>query len=774
MEKGTTFLCSLSIYLSKNMKTNYLSLIIGIMFNILNANAQFIGDWKGTLNVQGTNMELIFHITENSGNYSATMDVPAQEAAGINIETVKFEDGQLTLASSQMQFSFNGKLSGETIEGTFEQGGTSLPLNLSKFESKLPGDVSLPSSEEELNKLTAFDKGDFKYRVEDYFLKPKASNFLLSPNGMYISYMEKDENGKNHVYVKEIATGKLQRAIQEKDELIHEYGWKNNERLIYTMDNGGNEKFHVYSVNIDGTNNIDLTPYEGVQVNLENILKDQKDFIIILMNKNNKQVFDPYKLNVATGEIIQLFENTDLQNPIASYDFDKDGELRAYTKVVNGVEGEMYYKNLATGKFNLVKKMNWYDNFSILKFNYTATNKDEAFVLTNLDSDKARMVLYDFKNNKIIKEVFSNPNYDISNITLSRKRNYEIDYYSYEGEKSILVPVSNFYKDFYSQLENEFKGKNLTVVSFDDNENTFLIYVQSDKFYGTYYKYDVKTRNFSFLYNLLPQLKEEDMAEMRPITFKSRDGLTLHGYITLPKTALQGEKVPLIVNPHGGPQNVRDSWGFNREAQLFASRGYATLQVNFRISDGYGKEFMRAGFKQPGRKIMDDLEDGVKYVIEQGWVDSTKMAIFGGSHGGYATLMGLVKTPDLYVCGVDYCGVSNIFTLLKSIPEYWKPYLDILKEVWYDTDNLKEAEIIKDVSPVFQVDKIKKPLFVIQGGNDPRVNINESDQIVEKLREKGFDVPYMVKYNEGHGYQREENRLDAYKCILGFFAKNFE
>jgi len=737
-------------------------------------NAQIKGDWKGVLNVQGTNMNLIFHITEINGAYSATMDVPMQGATGISIDTVKFTDNQLSLSSEKLHLSYKGKLAGDSIEGTLEQSGMSLPLNLAKYESKLPGDASLPSSEEDLKKLAAYDKGDFKYKVEDYFSKPKASNFQLSPDGKYMSYMEKEDNStKRHVYVKEIATGKVQRVIEEKEELIRGYAWKNNTRLIYAMDKGGNENYHIYAVNIDGTNNVDLTPYEGVRAEILEILKEQKDYIIVMMNKNNKQLFDPYKLNIVTGEATQLFENTDAANPVQGYDFDKDGVLRAYTKMVNGVESELYYKDLAADTFKLAKHTNWYDTFGIETFNYSSGNKDEAYVLTNLDSDKARFVLYDFKNNKIIKDVFSNPDYDVSGMAVSRKRNYETDYFSYEGEKNVIVPVSSFYKDLYNHMESEFKGKEFVTVDNDDNENTFLIFVQSDKLYGTYYQYDVKTKKFSLLYDLMPQLKEEDMAEMRPITFKSRDGLTIHGYITLPKAALQGKKVPLIVNPHGGPQTIRDSWGFNPETQLFASRGYATLQVNFRISGGYGKDFLRAGFKQVGRKVMDDIEDGVKYVIEQGWIDPTKIAIYGGSHGGYATLMGLIKTPDLYTCGVDYCGISNIFTFFKSFPEYWKPMTQMVKEIWYDVDDPKESEIAREVSPVFQVDKITKPVFVIQGGNDPRVNINESDQIVKNLRVKGFDVPYMVKYNEGHGYQREENRMDLYKCMMGFFAKVF-
>jgi dipeptidyl aminopeptidase/acylaminoacyl peptidase len=193
--------------------------------------------------------------------------------------------------------------------------------------------------------------------------------------------------------------------------------------------------------------------------------------------------------------------------------------------------------------------------------------------------------------------------------------------------------------------------------------------------------------------------------------------------------------------------------------------------VNFRISGGYGKAFLKAGFKQIGRAAMDDVEDGVRYVIEQGWIDSEKIAIYGGSHGGYATLMGLIKTPELYKCGVDYVGVSNIDTFFESFPEYWKPYKEIVKEIWYNLDDPEEARIAREVSPVHQIDKIKAPLFVVQGANDPRVKIAESDQIVEGLRARGYDVPYLVKYNEGHGFGREENALELYRLMMGFFGK---
>ena len=739
------------------------------------AKAQSVsGDWKGTLSVQGINLELIFHISDKDGVYTSTMDVPAQGATGIPVEKTEFANNKLSMSVPAAKIMFSGELTGDSIAGNFEQMGTKLPLTLRKFKSKLPGNTALVTSDETLKQLAAFDAGNYKYKVADYFARPKASSFRLSPNGKYMSYLEKDDKNKNHVYVKEIATGKVNRAIEEKDELIKGYGWISDEKLYYMMDKGGNENFHIYATNIDGTNASDLTPFEGVRAGIISVLKDQKNVIIFQMNKNNKQIFEPYRLNAATGEITQLFENKDAANSIQGYEFDKDGNLRAYTQLRNGVETEFYYKDPSTNEFKLMKKMNWDDSFGIISFNYKSANKDEAYVYSNLDSDKARIILYDFKADKKISEVFSNPDYDATSMHLSRKRNYEIDYFGYDGEKSEIIPVSKTYKDLDSRVKKQFPGKEYGVTGYDDDEKTFLIVLQSDKLYGTYYEYNTTTGKFKLLYDLMPQLKEADMAIMKPITFKSRDGLTIHGYITLPKEALAGKKVPMIVNPHGGPQGVRDSWGFNPEAQLFASRGYATLQVNFRISGGYGKEFLRAGFKQIGRKVMDDVEDGVKYAISQGWVNENKIGIYGGSHGGYATLMGLVKTPDLYACGVNYVGVSNIETLFASMPEYWKPQLKIMGEIWYDLGNPEELKIAREVSAVNNVDKIKKPLLVVQGANDPRVNINESDQIVTALRAKGFDVPYMVKYNEGHGFQREENRMDFYSAMLGFFAKHLK
>ncbi|HMC01678.1 MAG TPA: S9 family peptidase [Flavobacteriaceae bacterium] len=731
------------------------------------------GSWEGKLDVQGTEVPLVFDIAADGESFSATMDSPSQGATGIPMDEATFVENVLTIKFNQAGIKYVGELTDNILSGTFYQGGMEFPLILNKTEKTLPGDLSLPTSDEELEKLANWDTEIYKYSVEDYFAKPKARSFNFSPDGTYLSYREKDDNAKNHVYVKHIATGKVTRVIEEKDELIRGFNWANDNRIVYVMDKGGNEDYHLFAVNIDGSNQKELTPFDGVKVNILEGLKEDKDHMIISMNQNNPQIFEPYKINIVTGALEQLYSNDDAANPIMGYQFDKDGKLRGFGRLRDGVNIDIYY-TLDGINYELKKELNWKDSFSIASFNYASDNPHEAYVASNLDSDKVKIYLYDLKEDKTIKELFSNDDYDVSGIGLSRNRNYELDYFSYQGDKNIVVPVSDYFKKLHNMIVTKFPGYNYSIADKTDDESKYLIFLQSDKLYGTYYSYDATSDKFELLYDLMPQLKEEDMAEMRPITFKSRDGKTIHGYITLPKAALEGKKVPVIVNPHGGPQGIRDSWGFNPEAQLFASRGYATLQVNFRISGGYGKEFLTSGFKQIGRKAMDDVEDGLQYVIDQGWVDKDNVAIYGGSHGGYAVLRGLTKTPDLYACGVDYVGVSNLFTFMDTMPAYWKPILQILKEIWYDSDIPEEKAIMEEVSPVYQIDKIKKPLFVVQGANDPRVNIDESDQIVKALRAKGFDVPYMVKYDEGHGFAKEENSIAMYRAMMGFYAKHLK
>lgn len=636
------------------------------------------------------------------------------------------------------------------------------------------GNTTLPSTSKELLKLAEKAKGNFNYSVADYFAHPKQSSFKFSPDGKYISYTEKDDKGKTHVYVKNTSSNEIKRVIEETTELIRDYDWVNNQKLIYVQDKGGNENYHIFSINIDGSNTKELTPYEGVRVDILKFLKEQPNVIIVQMNKENPQVSEPYKINIETGEVTKLFENKDIENPISGFDFDKDGILKGYSKQENGTDYTYYYRTDLSNKFDKIMTTNWKQTFGVIGFNYASPNPHDAFVVSNLESNTDEIVLYDFKEKKIIQKLYSNANYDIRGISTSRLRNYEVDFYHYEGDKEIIIPISKTYFKLLDSFKKQFGDKQVYITSVTDDETKYLLYVTSDKLYGSYYYYDFVNNTYKEMFNMMPQLKEEEMAEMRPIQFKTRDGLIVHGYITIPKNAAKNHKVSLIVNPHGGPYGVRDSWGFNPETQLFASRGYATLQVNYRGSGGYGKEFFLAGSKQIGRNMLNDLEDAVAYAKTLEFIDDQKIAIYGASYGGLATLGSLVKTPDLYTCGIDYVGVSNLFTFYKSFPEYWKPYLKQMYEQWYDETSTEDQKIMKEVSPALNVDKIKKPLFVVQGANDPRVNIDESDQVVVNLRKRGFDIPYMVKYNEGHGFGHEENQIQLYECMLGFFATHLK
>ena len=257
---------------------------------------------------------------------------------------------------------------------------------------------------------------------------------------------------------------------------------------------------------------------------------------------------------------------------------------------------------------------------------------------------------------------------------------------------------------------------------------------------------------------------------MKPVSYKSRDGLTIHGYLPLP-VGKEARNLPVVVNPHGGPW-ARDVWGYNAEVQFLANRGYAVFQMNFRGSTGYGRKFWEASFRQWGRTMQDDITDGVQWLIKEGIADPKRVAIYGASYGGYATLAGVTLTPDLYAAAVNYVGVSNMFTFMKTIPPYWEP----LREMFYEMvgNPEKDKEFLQAVSPVFHVDKIKTPLFVAQGARDPRVNKAESDQIVEALKKRGVAVEYMVKENEGHGFRNQENQFEFYEAMEKFLARHMK
>ena len=301
-------------------------------------------------------------------------------------------------------------------------------------------------------------------------------------------------------------------------------------------------------------------------------------------------------------------------------------------------------------------------------------------------------------------------------------------------------------------------------------EDKFIVAAANDKTPGTRYVYDAKADTLAKLADINPWIPERDMAPTTPVSYTSRDGMKINGYLTLPVG--RGDKnLPCIVNPHGGPW-ARDSWGYNPEVQFLANRGYCVLQMNFRGSTGYGRQFWEASFGQWGLKMQDDVSDGVQWLVQQGIADPKRVGIYGGSYGGYTTLAGVTFTPDLYAAAVDYVGVSNLFTFLTTIPAYWKPMLATMHAMVGHPE--KDKERLTATSPALNTERIKTPLFIAQGARDPRVNKAESDQVVDALRKRGVEVQYMVKENEGHGFRNEENQFEFYDAMEAFLAKHLK
>ena len=442
---------------------------------------------------------------------------------------------------------------------------------------------------------------------------------------------------------------------------------------------------------------------------------------------------------------------------------DHDGKLRVAMKVTDGTNTNILYRENEEDEFEVVLTTDFKESVSPLFFDFD--NGSVVYASSNIGRDKAAIVKYDLVTGEELEVIFESDEVDVENLSYSRK-DKRLSMVSYYTEKNNFVFLNDKAQDIYDKLSSKLEGYEVRVVSTNKGEDKFLVRTFTDRSRGAYYFYDYNTDELSHIADLSPWINEDDMAEMTPISYKSRDGLTITGYLTLP-VGVEPTNLPVVINPHGGPW-ARDYWGFNPEVQLLANRGYAVLQMNFRGSTGYGREFWEASFGQWGQSMQDDITDGTQWLIDQGIADPERIAIYGASYGGYATLMGLTKTPELYACGVDYVGVSNLFSFLNTIPPYWKPFLEMMHEMMGNPEG--NEEMYTENSPALNTDKIVRPLFVVQGANDPRVNIDESDQIVKALRDRGVDVPYMVKYNEGHGFQNEENRFEFYKAMTGFLA----
>ncbi len=594
--------------------------------------------------------------------------------------------------------------------------------------------------------------------MEDFFRNPEKAGFRISPNGHMILYRA-PLMGRMNVFVQQLGDTTAIPVTHETDRSINDAFWESDDRIIFLKDQGGDENFHIFSVKPDGSGLIDHTPFKKVRSEVVDILEDKPDELLISNNKRNPEIFDVYLLNTITDQLKMVAENP---GNITGWITDHDGKIRAAV-TTDGVNTSLLFRDNEKDKFKTVITTSFKETLSPLIFTFDNKN---LYCLSNLGRDKTAIVEFDPHSASEVKVIYENPEVDVAGLDYSKLRKVLTVAY-YETDKMHKYFLDSAMLTIDRNISAHIPEYSFQITRNNKDETKLLVYAYSDRYFGGYFLYDVNSREFTRLADFKPWLKEEDMAEMKPVTYESRDGLTIHGYLTLP-IGLKADKLPVVINPHGGPW-ARDSWGFNPEVQFLANRGYGVLQMNFRGSTGYGKKFWEASFKEWGRTMQDDITDGVKWLISQGIADSTRIAIYGASYGGYATLAGITLTPGLYACAVDYVGVANMFTFMKTIPPYWKP----LREMFYEMvgNPVTDSLLLAKVSPVFHVDQIRCPLFVAQGANDPRVNINESNQIVDSLRKMGVTVEYMVKDNEGHGFYNQENQFDFYRAMEKFLGK---
>lgn len=595
--------------------------------------------------------------------------------------------------------------------------------------------------------------------LRDFFRNPEKAGYSLSPDGEYFAFLAPWENRLN-IFIQKFSETEAKRITSVTDRDLVGYFWASNERIVYARDQAGEENFHLFAVNIDGSNPVDLTPFEGVRAGVIDDLRDNDQDMIISLNKRDPRFYDAYRINIETGELKLIGENP---GNIIGWLTDHEGLLRlAITS--DGVNTSILYRDNESQSFQTILTTDFKETLTPVSFTY---DNQCLYAFSNLGRDKAALVVFDPKTQKELELIYENSYVDVSGLLISDKRKKLIAV-TYLTDKLRYHFFDEEVESIFQDLTKKIPGYELALSSVNRDENRFIIRTYSDKSLGSYFLYDVETSNLQKIADISPWIDEKYMADMEPISYNSQDGLTIHGYLTLPK-GVEPKNLPVVINPHGGPW-YRDSWGYNAEVQFLANRGYAVLQMNFRGSTGYGRTFWEAGFKQWGRKMQDDITDGVQWLIDQGIADLKRIGIYGGSYGGYATLAGITLTPDLYAAAVDYVGISNIFTFLEAIPPYWEP----LRQQFYEMigDPSKDKELLESVSPLFLVNQIKTPLFIAQGANDPRVKKSESDQIVAALEKRGIKVQYMVKENEGHGFANEENRFDFYRAMEEFLSEH--
>lgn len=601
------------------------------------------------------------------------------------------------------------------------------------------------------------------------FDNPQRSMARLSPDGQYLSYLAPADGVLNVWVGSPDEPGAAQPVTQDKTRGIRQYFWAYTSRhIIYRQDVGGDENWRVYSVDVESRETTDLTPLEKVAARIENVSDKFPDEILILLNDRNEQLHDIHRVNIATGERELVLEN----EGFVGFLTDDDYQVRFGMRMTE-TGGSEYLKRTAGGGWEPFINIDMEDMVTTNLLDFDESG-EKLYLLDSRGRDTAALALLDLSsgNFEILAE---NSRADVSAIL------------AHPTKKHVQAAGANYERLEWQTLDDEMAKDlevlrgvavgEIQVVSRTQDDSRWVVAYLIDDGPVRYFFYDRAQQRADFLFTNREDLEGLPLAKMHSVVLKSRDGLDLVCYLTLPVwsdadgDARPSQPLPLVLDVHGGPW-ARDSWGYNSVHQWLANRGYAALSVNYRGSTGFGKEFINAANKEWAKAMHDDLLDAVDWAIKEKITDVDRVAIYGGSYGGYATLVGLTFTPDVFACGVDIVGPSNLITLLETIPPYWKPQLDFMTTRIGDHRTEEGQKLLRERSPLTYVERIKKPLLIGQGANDPRVKQSESDQIVSAMQAKSIPVTYVLYPDEGHGFARPENRMSFYAVVEGFLKAN--
>ena len=629
-----------------------------------------------------------------------------------------------------------------------------------------------------------------QYSVEDFFKNSDFAALQLSPNGEWLGALGPYE-GRRNLFSMRLSdkksarlTGLSSKSRGDYNKDVAFFFWANDERLIFGLDANGNESFSLYAVNRDGTKQRVLVEgstgivFFPTNTTVLNRLKHDPDHILVSNNERSKFYPDAFRLNVYNGKMDRVETNPGY---FQGWGTDWDGNVRFAVGHPDSRgracrEGELleqlvYYRPTVDTEWKVVHSTHYFDGPNFVPLAIAADNKT-MYVATNEGRDTSALYTFDPETGELGELILADDRADVGpGLRLSPKDRRPL-WVAWEYELPEKAMLDQELADLQATLDASFPDNVNSIGSISEDENRMLIYSGNDRDPGAYYLYDKAAGKIEFFAQPRKWIDPKDMSAMTPVRYEARDGEEIHAYLTVP-AGMEAKNLPLIINPHGGPYGIRDSWGYNTETQFLANRGYAVMQINYRGSGGYGKRFIDIAWQKWGLEMQDDITDGVLWAIEQGIADPERICIYGASYGGYATMAGITKTPELYRCAVNYVGVVDIMALLDYHHRFRNgDYI----QAWGKRaigDRKADRERLLATSPINHLDKVTVPLYVVHGKRDPRVpHDTQYMPLMRKLRGTEIDYKSMVKNKEGHGFRREENRVELYTELERFFAEH--